>query len=336
MRNLREISYNNPKVARFIYGLRKIISIAVREEINDLRIRENELLTTTLQKSRERETKKVAEPVEWRAPLELKSIKNQIKYLEWAIQSSICECFGCREQDSIMVYRNDEWNGEKISRWLCRACSEDFFYKEYKVNDYLSVVYNWGEYFIAINGKKFLTCHIAVITLPIADLEKKYSDMDEFLDNINNNKKNVYLIPNRTEFWVHCSSLQVWAENKYDTRLLHRNIAFPLLKGLSEVGDSLAKQVFKEEIVKRYLGGSHEVRHYLRMEGFLFLLSEQEIKYIINELQQSSNFRIFKRTGRYMCNLCQKYKDDLNIFGNTIDEAEETLSLCGVCLKIVL
>ena len=44
--------------------------------------------------------------------------------------------------------------------------------------------------------------------------------------------------------------MQVWAEHNYYTRLLHRDITFPLLKKLTEGGDPLARKVFKEEIAK--------------------------------------------------------------------------------------
>ncbi len=47
------------------------------------------------------------------------------------------------------------------------------------------------------------------------------------------------------EFWGHCSNLQAWAEYGYDTRLLHPNLAFPLLEKLATVGDPIAKKVFK-------------------------------------------------------------------------------------------
>ena len=56
----------------------------------------------------------------------------------------------------------------------------------------------------------------------------------------------------KTEFRANCSNLQAWVENGYDTRLLHRNLAFPLLKKLTNVGDLHAKKVFKDEIANKY------------------------------------------------------------------------------------
>ena len=51
-------------------------------------------------------------------------------------------------------------------------------------------------------------------------------------------------------------NLQVWAEMNYDTRILHRNLAFPLLKKLAQVGDPIAKKALKDEIAKRFLSGN--------------------------------------------------------------------------------
>ncbi|MFX1237046.1 MAG: hypothetical protein ACFFAS_03805 [Promethearchaeota archaeon] len=51
------------------------------------------------------------------------------------------------------------------------------------------------------------------------------------------------VIPPETEFLVHCSNLQAWVEHGYDARLIHSNLAFPLLKRLCEVGDPQAKRM---------------------------------------------------------------------------------------------
>jgi len=66
----------------------------------------------------------------------------------------------------------------------------------------------------------------------------------------------------------------VWYENAYNTKLLHRNLAFPLLRRLTEVGDSLAKRVFTEEIAKRLESGSPSVVR--------FLIEEKYFHYAIN------------------------------------------------------
>ena len=86
-----------------------------------------------------------------------------------------------------------------------------------------------------------------------------------------------YRIPPETEFWGHCSNLQVWTENNYDTRLIHRNLAFPLLKRLIEAGDPVAERVFKEEIAKRFASCHLSVIHFLLFGDYLNYLSEEEL-----------------------------------------------------------
>lgn len=78
------------------------------------------------------------------------------------------------------------------------------------------------------------------------------------------------------EFWAHCSNMQAWVENDYDTRILHSNIAFPLLKALSDVGDRIARRVFKDEIAERFSSEYKAVMVYLIKEGYLNYLSKSE------------------------------------------------------------
>jgi len=85
-----------------------------------------------------------------------------------------------------------------------------------------------------------------------------------------------------TEFMVHCSNLQVWAEHEYDTRLIHSDLAFPLLKKLADVGEPTALKKFKEEIGVRFFSGVNSVRDFLEMEGYLEYLSREEIKSFID------------------------------------------------------
>ncbi len=63
-------------------------------------------------------------------------------------------------------------------------------------------------------------------------------------------------------------NLEAWAENNYDTRILHRDLSFPLLEELSNAGDLTAKKTFKEEIVKRIRSG--------HIKTAWFLLGEQK------------------------------------------------------------
>jgi hypothetical protein len=92
-----------------------------------------------------------------------------------------------------------------------------------------------------------------------------------------------YYISPDIEFWGHCSNLQVWHENEYDTRILHSNLAFPLLKALLEVGDPVAEKVFKEEIALRLASGYPSVVHHLINQGYLRYLNKDEIDSLLND-----------------------------------------------------
>ena len=60
------------------------------------------------------------------------------------------------------------------------------------------------------------------------------------------------MIAPEEEFWGYCSNLQTWVEHDYDTRLLHSNIAFPLLGRISRAGDKQASKYLSKRLVKDY------------------------------------------------------------------------------------
>ena len=90
-----------------------------------------------------------------------------------------------------------------------------------------------------------------------------------------NSNKNVRILPDQ-EFQAHCSNIQAWVENDYNTCILHKSIAFPLLKRLTESGDIIAKKVFKNEIVERFSSGYIPVSDYLIEENYLNYLTIEE------------------------------------------------------------
>ena len=114
-----------------------------------------------------------------------------------------------------------------------------------KINDFISLRFENDETFIYVNGRKFIQCIRLVLQIHNANnrLFKQIDSIDEAVDVYN---KYLYLneiiegpmahpvedithdISPETEFWGHCSNLQAWAENNYNTRILHRNLAFPL------------------------------------------------------------------------------------------------------------
>ncbi|MFW9881582.1 MAG: leucine-rich repeat domain-containing protein, partial [Candidatus Thorarchaeota archaeon] len=97
-------------------------------------------------------------------------------------------------------------------------------------------------------------------------------------------ERNHRKVPPETEFWGHCSNIQAWADNEYDTRILHRNLAFPLLKALVDAGDPIAKRKFKEEIALRYATGHPTVIRFLTQNGYLHYLTEDEFESMLIDI----------------------------------------------------
>lgn len=95
-------------------------------------------------------------------------------------------------------------------------------------------------------------------------------------------KKNFMKDPD-TMFWIYCDYTKAWIAHDYDTRLLRMDDAFPILKALYEAGDTKAREVFKLEIVKRFLSGYIPVITYLISEGYLKYFEFEEIIWLLEE-----------------------------------------------------
>ncbi len=152
---------------------------------------------------------------------------------------------------------------------------------------------------IYVNGKKFKYCSFLLVEIPIEEITSlndldSIDEAEEKLDSsLEEHKENPfdYKISPEVEFWGHCSNLQVWVENNYNTKLLHRNLAFPLLKRLTEIGDPVAKKVFKEEIVQRFLSCHLPVIHYLLFNNYLDYLSNEELDLLFYEFKLNNTLQ---------------------------------------------
>ncbi|MFX0075093.1 MAG: Rab family GTPase [Candidatus Hermodarchaeota archaeon] len=160
-------------------------------------------------------------------------------------------------------------------------------YPTFKVNKYLSLQLQGGETVIYVKGKVFKQCKYLLLDIPI-DGTKDYGEIDsidEAAEKLQTpwqmrDKYNLEITP-KTEFWAHCSNLQAWHKYNYDTRVLHRNLAFPLLKTLADAGDRKAKKVFKDEIALRLESGYPSVVLYLVQQGYLEYLDDLELNTIL-------------------------------------------------------
>ena len=153
---------------------------------------------------------------------------------------------------------------------------------EFVVNKLLKLRLESGRTNIYVGGRLFKQCKFLLLDIPVAKV-RNYDEIDsideaaERLDrSMELGRKGEYHISPDIEFWGHCSNLQVWYENNYDTRILHSNLAFPLLKALEKAGDNLAKKVFKKEIALRLASGYPSVVQYLINENYLKYLDDEE------------------------------------------------------------
>ncbi|MBY9012662.1 MAG: hypothetical protein KGD70_09840, partial [Candidatus Lokiarchaeota archaeon] len=160
--------------------------------------------------------------------------------------------------------------------------------REFKVNDYLTLKLQNNRTNIYVKNRKFTQCMYLLLNIPV-DRVRDYDQIDsideaaEVLDKSLEGSRSQHLITPEEEFAGHCSNIQVWAENDYDTRILHRNLAFPLLKRLSDVGDPLARKKFKEEIALRYSSGHSSVILFLSHSGYLKYLTSEELGCLLDD-----------------------------------------------------
>ena len=189
-----------------------------------------------------------------------------------------------------------------VKKYL-NAEEKKFFVKEFIINEYITLRFEDKKSNIYVNEKLFTQCKYLLLSIPIEELHtydsiESIDEAAEILDRSLEGKKGNIILP-EVEYWGHCSNLQVWAEMGYDTRILHRNLAFPLLKRLSEEGDMRAKRVFKEEIVKRFIEGNTVVRIYLLKEKYLKLLNSDEKEFLIKELTELKDLKGMELMNQY-------------------------------------
>ncbi|MFX0033936.1 MAG: Rab family GTPase [Candidatus Hermodarchaeota archaeon] len=169
---------------------------------------------------------------------------------------------------------------------------------EKEINQYITLKLEHGRTFIYINGRMFIQCIRLILNIPKNDvpLYDEVESIDEAAKLYNKHlyqnrvvtgpgalpvpEQNHDITPEQ-EFWAHCSNIQAWVENDYDTRILMSNISFPLLRQLTRAGDPKAKKVYKEEIALRLESGYPSVVQYLLLQGYIAELNPTELQAII-------------------------------------------------------
>ncbi|MFW9970710.1 MAG: leucine-rich repeat domain-containing protein [Candidatus Odinarchaeota archaeon] len=164
--------------------------------------------------------------------------------------------------------------------------------QEFKVNDFITLKLEGKNTVIYVAGERFQQCKHLLINIPIDEITAfdQIQSIDEVAEKFKITLETSPMISPEARFWAHCSNLQVWVEHTYDTRLLHSNLAFPLLKKLAEVGDIEALRVFKEEIAARIESGYEPVIKFLWNEGYMKYLSKEELSTVLPPKYEELNF----------------------------------------------
>ena len=191
---------------------------------------------------------------------------------------------------------------------------------EFIVNEYLTLKLESRQTNIYVGGRIFQQCKYLILNIPF-DGTRDYGEIESideaaevFQDPLVARRTRKSSIPPETEFWGHCSNIQAWDKFGYDTRILHRNLAFPLLRELTRAGDPQARKVFKEEIGLRLESGYPNVVLYLLNQGYLNYLDKEELDTVLESpkfLKNMSN-SILKKLPEWLVDKIKKKLNNLS------------------------
>jgi len=110
---------------------------------------------------------------------------------------------------------------------------------------------------IYVAGEQFKQCMFLAVTLDPNSKEAAEIDSIDKLAavrgarTLEGEKAREHGVSPEEEFWGHLSNLQGWVELDYNPNALHSNLAYPLLKALTDAGDDKARRVLRGEIHDR-------------------------------------------------------------------------------------
>ncbi len=133
------------------------------------------------------------------------------------------------------------------------------------INDYITVSSEQNKISIYIQEERFQEFEYSFINKILkkskSQLEKTNLQGNYVENKFDKDSNNAY-------FNNFVNILKFWIRNNYDTEILPYAISFPLLRKLVEVGDSSAKKVFIDEILKNLWDGDPLVVKYLFNENY--------------------------------------------------------------------
>lgn len=163
--------------------------------------------------------------------------------------------------------------------------------KQFKLNKHITLKLENNKTNIYINNVLFRQCKSLIINILKNKDYNNIESMDNIIAETDKGVEIDYKIDPEVEFFAHCSNLQVWIENEYDTCLLHSELAFPILRELIKLGDQKAKTTFKEEIAKRFEKGYLPVIFYLIIEGYIYHLNVEEQNTLLHDSSLMKNLK---------------------------------------------
>ena len=163
---------------------------------------------------------------------------------------------------------------------------------KYTINKFLDLRFENGKTNIYVNNELFRHCKYILLNISTKNSEyiKDIDSIDDAVERLDGtfgflgDKRDI--ISPETMFWAHCSNLQAWYENNYNTCLIHSNLAFPLLKELTKAGDLIARKIFKEEIAIRFESNHLPVIQYLLFNGYLNYLNKDELEVVLEQMKK--------------------------------------------------
>ncbi|KKN42221.1 hypothetical protein LCGC14_0715460 [marine sediment metagenome] len=160
----------------------------------------------------------------------------------------------------------------------------------FTVNENIELKLEIGGIALYVGGKMSNWCsHLALIN----PYDKDY------FNNIEERPEGYKGLTKEEEFWGLCSCLQGWAENMYNSELLHESLALSLLEELKKIGDPIAQQVYNKEIARIVKYGDFHTQEYLRREEYISKLSEEELLHgSLNSPDSEIMVELSKKTSR--------------------------------------
>ncbi|MFX1378524.1 MAG: hypothetical protein ACFFA4_05485 [Promethearchaeota archaeon] len=162
---------------------------------------------------------------------------------------------------------------------------------KYSINKYLDLRFEDGKTNIYVNDKLFRHCKYILLN-KTNDGSEYFAEFDSIDDAVKKLDVSLESLENKIDiiapeivFWAHCSNLQAWYDNNYNSNLIHSNLAFPLLKELTNAGDRIARKIFKEEIAKRFEKNNINIIQFLIYNGYLNNLNEDELEIVIEHIR---------------------------------------------------